>query len=107
MGSAAFFVSDLHLGARYAKADPERAAHFEVFLRSLPGRAEALFLLGDLFEFWMEHRHYIPKTGFGVLSALRDLARAGIPVHYLAGNHDFELGTFLGQELGVHTHAGP
>lgn len=107
MGKSAFFVSDLHLGALYHKADPRRAEHFEEFVRSLSDRATHLFLLGDLFEFWMEHRHYIPKRHFGVLAALRDLSRSGVPVHYLGGNHDFSLGTFFREELGVETHDGP
>ncbi len=103
----AFFISDVHLGALYAQADPRRAAYLEDFLRSLPEKAARLFILGDLFEFWMEHRHYIPKGHFGVLTALRDLGRSGVPVHYLCGNHDFTLGNFFREELGVETHDGP
>jgi UDP-2,3-diacylglucosamine hydrolase len=55
----------------------------------------------------MEHRHYVPKAHFGVLCALRELRRAGVPVHYLSGNHDFNLGEFFRRELGVETHDGP
>src|SRR4051812_15183848 len=82
MNKSAFFVSDLHLGTLYKKALPQRAKEFEAFLRSLPGRASHLFLLGDIFEFWMEYRHYIPKEHFGVLSALSELRRSGIEIHY-------------------------
>ena len=64
MSTSAFFVSDLHLGTQYKDADPGRAAGFETFLRSLIGRASHLFLLGDVFEFWMEYRSFIPKEHF-------------------------------------------
>ena len=107
LDKSAFFVSDVHLGALYAKADPRRAGHLEDFLRALGEKADRLFILGDLFEFWMEYRHYVPKGHFGVLSALRDLVRGGVPVHYLSGNHDFSLGNFFKDELGIEIHRGP
>ncbi len=105
MSRRAFFISDLHLGARYPKSHPHRAELFETFLRARADDAEQVFILGDLFEFWMEYHHYIPKHHFGVLAALRDLTGRGIPVHYLAGNHDFDLGAFFREQLGVATHA--
>lgn len=107
MDKSAFFVSDLHLGARYESADPRRAEGFEDFVRSLIGRASHLFLLGDLFEFWMEYRYFVPKDHFRVLSALRELQRSGVEIHYLCGNHDFNLGTFFQKEIGIETHEGP
>jgi UDP-2,3-diacylglucosamine hydrolase len=107
MSLPAYFVSDLHLGTRYAGARQDRAEKFERFVEGLQGRASRLFLLGDLFEFWMEYRHFIPKAQFGVLAALRNLRKSGVPIDYLAGNHDFNLGTFFRDELGIETHDGP
>lgn len=103
----AFFVSDLHLGTRYSGARADREALFERFLRGLPGRASHLFLLGDVFEFWMEHRHVVPKRHFRVLAALHELARAGTEIHYFRGNHDFNLGTYFDDHVGITTHEGP
>jgi UDP-2,3-diacylglucosamine hydrolase len=105
--SSIFFVSDVHLGTRYSKADPAREAHLEEWIRDLRDRASHLFLLGDIFEFWMEHRHVVPKHHFGVLSALYELRRSGVEIHYLRGNHDFNLGTFFDRSLGIVTHDGP
>jgi UDP-2,3-diacylglucosamine hydrolase len=102
----AVFVSDLHLGTRYAGAKENREACFEQFLLGLEGNASHLFLLGDVFEFWMEYRHFIPKHHFGVLAALHHLRRAGVEIHYLCGNHDFNLGTFFRDSLGIVTHNG-
>ncbi len=107
MSLPAVFVSDLHLGTRYAGARQDREEKFEKFVEGLQGRVSRLFLLGDLFEFWMEYRHFVPKHHFGVLAALRNLRRSGVPIDYLAGNHDFNLGTFFRDELGIETHDGP
>ncbi|HEX2612341.1 MAG TPA: UDP-2,3-diacylglucosamine diphosphatase, partial [Fibrobacteria bacterium] len=107
MSLPAYFVSDLHLGTRYAGARADRAEKFEQFVEGLQGQASRLFLLGDLFEFWMEYKHFIPKAQFGVLAALRNLRNSGVPIDYLAGNHDFNLGTFFRDSLGIETHDGP
>ena len=103
----AVFVSDLHLGALYPKANPKRAELFVEFLNSWTGQAGHLVILGDLFEFWMEYRHYIPKGYFDVLAAIRDLQRRGTEIHYLCGNHDFNLGNFFSESLGITVHDGP
>ncbi|HAO98728.1 MAG TPA: hypothetical protein DCQ83_01650 [Fibrobacteres bacterium] len=104
---SAIFVSDLHLGTLYAGADPDRGRKFEEFLRGLSGKSSHLFLLGDIFEFWMEYRHYIPKDHFGILSALKELRLSGMQIHYLCGNHDFNLGTFFKEHLEIETHDEP
>jgi UDP-2,3-diacylglucosamine hydrolase len=100
-------VSDLHFGAHYAKAHPDREALFCRFLEGWQGRAEALYLLGDLFEFWMEYRTVVPKRHFAVLHALRNLADTGVAVHYLSGNHDFNLGLFFAEHVGLTVHTTP
>jgi UDP-2,3-diacylglucosamine hydrolase len=105
--ASAFFISDLHLGTRYGAADESREGRFETWIRSLTGRASHLFLVGDVFEFWMEYRHYIPKHHLGVLSALYELRRSGVEIHYFCGNHDFNLGDFFGESLDLVTHDGP
>lgn len=107
MSLPAYFVSDLHLGTRYAGARADREEMFARFVEGLEGRASRLFLLGDVFEFWMEYRHFVPKHHFGVLAALRRLRRSGVPIDYLAGNHDFNLGAFFRESLGIETHDGP
>ena len=105
--ASAFFISDLHLGTRYYAADMSREKRFEEWIRGLTGRATHLYLLGDVFEFWMEYRHYVPKHHLGVLSALYELRRSGVEIHYFCGNHDFNLGTFFTESLGIITHNGP
>jgi len=101
----AIFVSDLHLGA--LGADPEKESRFIDFLRRLNGRISHLIIVGDLFEFWMEYRHFIPKKHFKVLAELHQLERDGTQIHYTAGNHDFKLASFFQDQLSIHIHHGP
>lgn len=101
----AYFISDLHLGARYRGLDPDRETLVLRFLRDNAAGASHLFILGDLFEFWMEYGSYVPKAHFRVLAALEALTRSGVEVHYLAGNHDFNLGRFFADQLDVRVHA--
>jgi UDP-2,3-diacylglucosamine hydrolase len=100
----AYFISDLHLGAKYRGLDPERETVVLRFLRSKAAQASHLFILGDLFEFWMEYRSFVPKKHFRILAALEELARNGVEVHYLSGNHDFNLGTFFRDQVGLRVH---
>lgn len=100
----AYFISDLHLGARYRQLRPGREESLLRFLRGPAREASHLIILGDLFEFWMEYRSYVPKGHFRVLAALEELVRGGVEVHYLAGNHDFNLGGFFREHLGIQVH---
>jgi UDP-2,3-diacylglucosamine hydrolase len=104
---AAFFISDAHLGADHTgnAAAAERRLHD--FLNWLPGRARSLHIVGDLFDFWFEYRTAIPRDHFRTLAALARLRDAGTEVTLLNGNHDFYLGPFLRDTLGLRTHDGP
>ena len=107
MSKPAYFISDLHLGAQYRKAYPDREMLLHRLLDQVASQGSHLFILGDLFEFWMEYRSFIPKGHFRTLAALERLASRGVEVHYLSGNHDFNLGGFFREHLGVTVHAGP
>ena len=103
---AVFFISDAHLGAAPPDREADRTARLHDFLNSLPGRAEALFIVGDLFDFWFEYRTTIPRRYFETLTLLTRLREAGVEITYLNGNHDFWLGAFLRQTVGIRTHHG-
>lgn len=98
-----YLLSDAHLGV--APGDGER--ELVALLRALPGDARALVINGDLFDFWFEWRHVIPRTGLRVLGELARLVDTGIPVLWIAGNHDCWGGEVLRRDLGVHYHVGP
>lgn len=65
----------------------------------------ALFILGDLFDFWFEYKTVIPKTAFGFLASLDATAAEGTPVYYIGGNHDFWLCDFLDKETHIQVLA--
>lgn len=90
------FISDLHL-------DPERPAATELFGRFLDGEArnaDALYILGDLFEAWVGDDD--PSTaGAFVAGRLRTLADSGVPVSFIRGNRDFLLGEEYAKRAGM------
>ena len=86
--SLVYFVSDVHLGLDVA--DPSgREERFVRFLESIPNdRAKALYMLGDIWDFWYEYRDLVPKGYVKVFSALMGLMDAGVEVFFFQGNHD-------------------
>ncbi len=99
----AVFVSDIHLGIADTAAEKARETIFEKFLDDIRGDLTHLYIVGDLFDFWYEYNHVIPKAYFGVLNRLMNLRNDGVEMHYLAGNHDFFLGRFFDEQLGITT----
>ena len=83
-----YFVSDVHLGLN-VKDPADREARFVRFLCGIPkGRTEALYLLGDIWDFWYEYHDVVPKGYIRVFAALMDLMEAGVKVYFFQGNHD-------------------
>lgn len=102
--SKAFFVSDAHLGAIIPSFEHRQDYLFSFFSDFVRGSSH-LFLVGDIFDFWVEYAHAIRPDYFQALHQLRNLVESGTEVHYLAGNHDFALGPFLEREVGIRVHA--
>jgi len=101
------FLSDAHLGASADADERDREQRLIAWLDALPGRAGELVIVGDLFDFWFEYRSAIPRRLFPTLAALGRLTAAGVTVRYLPGNHDFWLGRFFDEQLGVRTESNP
>jgi UDP-2,3-diacylglucosamine hydrolase len=95
-------VSDVHLGV--APPDIERAL-LELLARARES-ARSLIINGDLFEFWFEWKHVMPRTGFRAVAALAEAREAGLPVLFVAGNHDCWGGDALVRDAGVTYHEG-
>jgi UDP-2,3-diacylglucosamine hydrolase len=96
------FISDLHLEAE----QPEIGKQFLQFLKTDAADAEALYILGDLFEAWVgdddPNAHY-----FVIKRALRKLVDSGIPVFFMHGNRDFMVGRDFANETGVQILKDP
>lgn len=95
--SPVHIVSDLHLGA----SPPDVERQFVTFLDQLRGEGGTLVVNGDLFDFWFEWRTVIPRIGFRALAALSRVRDSGMPVLWLAGNHDCWGGEMLRDDVGV------
>ena len=101
--SPCYVISDAHVGIDAVGADAEHA-----LLRFLDAcRAGSLVINGDLFDFWFEWRTVIPRAGYRVLAALATLRERGIPVLWVAGNHDCWGGDVLRRDVGVEYVFGP
>ncbi|MFC1556418.1 UDP-2,3-diacylglucosamine diphosphatase [candidate division KSB1 bacterium] len=101
------FISDAHLGAEDVKTGHDREKILVAFLRESLKSGDRLFIVGDLFDFWFEYLTVIPKQGILILSCLRELSEKGVRIDYVAGNHDFWVGDFFRQELGLFFHSEP
>jgi UDP-2,3-diacylglucosamine hydrolase len=95
-------ISDAHLGV----ADRDSERKLLGFLRARREDAASIVINGDLFDFWFEWKHVIPRAGYRVLAAIAELTEAGIPVLWVAGNHDCWGGDVLRQDVGVDYHVG-
>ena len=95
-----YFASDVHLGLQVL--DPaEREARFVGFLNSIPKeRTRALYLLGDIWDFWYEWKYTVPKGYIRVFAALDALMAAGVKVYFFQGNHDVWCYSYF-EELGM------
>ena len=101
-----YFASDVHLGLRVS--DPaDREARFVAFLKAIPtAETEALYLLGDIWDFWYEYQDVVPKGYVRVFAALTDLMDAGVKVYFFPGNHDIWAYSYF-EELGMVKLAQP
>ena len=101
---AVYFVSDAHFGltaGAHGAGEREKVKRFRELSAQMRARAADLYILGDLFDFWIEYSMAIRPDYFPVLHELRGLVESGVRVHYLVGNHDFALGPFLQEIVGV------
>jgi UDP-2,3-diacylglucosamine hydrolase len=96
------FVSDLHLDAAY----PDAIAQFEALLAGPAREAEALYILGDLFEAWVGDDDDDPGRE-RACAALRGLAATGVASYVMHGNRDFLLGAGFERRTGARLLADP
>ena len=106
-GKKIYFASDNHLGAPTPVASAPREKRFVQWLSEIQQDAAALFLLGDLFDFWFEYKTVVPKGFVRVLGKLAEMADAGIPIHFFVGNHDLWMLDYLEKEVGIKVHYQP
>jgi len=102
-----YFASDQHFGAPTVASSKTREALFLNWLNTIENDASALFLLGDLFDFWFEYKSVVPKGFIRILGKLAQLVDRGIEVHYFVGNHDLWMKDYFETELGIPVYHAP
>ena len=107
MGKNVYFLSDAHLGSLAIPHGRTQERRLVRFLDSIKEKASAVYLLGDMFDFWNEYRYVVPKGYSRFLGKLSELTDSGVEVHFFAGNHDLWTYGYLEEECGVIVHKAP
>lgn len=100
-GKKIYFASDFHLGVPDYKSSLEREKQIIEWLEMVRVDAEEIYLMGDVFDFWFEYKHVIPKGFVRFLGKLAELTDQGIKIVLFKGNHDMWMFDYLSQEIGV------
>ncbi|PIB33160.1 UDP-2,3-diacylglucosamine hydrolase [Gaetbulibacter sp. 5U11] len=106
-GKKIYFASDNHLGAPTKELSLPREKKFVAWLDMVKDDAAAIFLLGDMFDFWMEYKHVIPKGFTRTLGKLAQISDSGIPIYYFVGNHDLWMDGYFEEELNIPVYHKP
>jgi UDP-2,3-diacylglucosamine hydrolase len=102
-----YFASDFHLGVDARLSSREREKQIVRWLDSIREDAAALYLVGDLFDFWFEYSRVVPKGYVRLLGKLAELRDAGIDIFFFAGNHDRWMFRYFEEELDIPIYQEP
>ncbi len=106
-GKKLYFASDMHLGAPNQRESLDREKKLVRWLDKIQMDAGGIFFLGDIFDFWFEYKHVIPKGYIRLLGKLAELTDKGIPIFFFTGNHDMWMFDFFPEEINVQIHKDP
>ena len=102
-----YFLSDAHLGSLAIPHNRTQERRLVRFLDSIKDKAAAIYLLGDMFDFWDEYKYVVPKGYTRFLGKLSELTDMGIEIHFFTGNHDIWTYGYLEKECGLIVHHKP
>lgn len=102
-----YFLSDAHLGSWAIPHRRTQERRIVRFLDSIKDKAGAVYLLGDMFDFWDEYKYVVPKGCTRFLGKLSELTDLGVEVHFFTGNHDIWTYGYLEEECDVILHRQP
>lgn len=106
MEKAAYFISDLHLGATYLDTPLDYERRVVSWLRSIEGKVSHLYLLGDVLDYWYEYRNVVPRGFVRFFGQLASMADSGVKITWFIGNHDIWIFDYLPKELGIEVVDG-
>ena len=102
-----FFLSDAHLGSLAIEHGRTQERRLVNFLDKIKHQADAIYLMGDMFDFWYEFKTVVPKGYTRFLGKISELTDMGVEVHFFTGNHDIWCHDYLTKECGVILHKEP
>lgn len=105
--SKIYFASDFHLGLDARLTSEEREKQIVRWLDQIAGDAEAIYLVGDMFDFWFEYRSVVPRGFHRFIGKLAELRDGGLPIYFFTGNHDMWMFSFFEKELGIPVYRHP
>ncbi len=100
-GKKVYFASDFHLGVPDHESSLIREKRIVSWLDEVKTDAHAVFLLGDIFDFWFEYNQSIPKGFIRLQGKLAELRDAGMPIYFFTGNHDMWMFDYFEKEMGI------
>lgn len=102
-----YFVADIHLGNCYLTNASDAEKKLAQWLDSIKMDASAIYFLGDIFDYWYEYKHVVPRGNVRFLGKLAELSDSGVEIHILIGNHDIWMFDYLHEEVGAFIHHNP
>lgn len=106
-GKKIYFASDFHLGVPTHEASLTREKRIIKWLDYVKEDAHSIYLLGDIFDFWFEYKHVIPKGFIRLQGKLAQLRDDGLPIYFFTGNHDMWMFDYFPKELGIPIYREP
>ncbi|MCB0487578.1 MAG: UDP-2,3-diacylglucosamine diphosphatase [Cyclobacteriaceae bacterium] len=106
-GKKIYFASDFHLGVPDLETSLAREKKIVRWLDQVKSDAQAIYLLGDIFDFWFEYRHAIPRGFIRLQGKLAELRDSGMPIYFFTGNHDMWMFDYFPTELGIPIYRKP
>jgi UDP-2,3-diacylglucosamine hydrolase len=105
--SKIYLASDFHLGVPAKESSAMREQRLVAWLAQAQKDADEIFLVGDVFDFWFEYKHAVPRGYTRLLGKLSEITDSGIPIHWFTGNHDMWIFDYLPSECGITIHRKP
>lgn len=96
-----YFASDFHLGVPDKVSSKAREQKIVRWLDQCKKDAHAIFLVGDLFDFWFEYKSTVPKGFARFQGKLAEIVDSGIELFIFTGNHDLWMFGYLEEEIGA------
>lgn len=102
-----YFASDMHFGSDILENPLDTERRFVRWLDTIKEEAQALYLLGDVFDFWFEYKKVVPKGFTRFLGKIAEMSDNGTKIHFFIGNHDIWVVDYLEKEIGAVIHKKP